>query len=294
MRSWGGPRRASADLRREPFRAVHFVFGLFHPEGTSLSGRALLGSLGTLGFGDEAARGILLRLRRGGFLESRRSGRQAAYTLSPRSTRLVDEIARRSSEPPPPWDAAFEALVVHVPPDQRAFREQLRRQAAYAGFGNPLPGLLIAPYPVSSQVIEPLLATAPGGVRINRARLSIDTSTALALAEASWDLRPAATILRREAARMLAAAEAAEAHPPEGAEALALLWLAIGPFFEVLSSRPPLPAELLPADWPLDAARSAFLRLAMVVAGPARQHVEALNALTGRVDGPGRRVGTGC
>lgn len=264
----------------EPFRAVHFVYGLFYPDIPALSGRALFGSLAALGFSDEAARGILLRLRRRGFIESRRAGREAAYILKPRSIALIDAIARRSSAPPPPWDSTFETLVVHVPPTERAFREQLRRHASYAGFGSPLPGLLVAPYASSMLLLEPLLAARPGDTRITRGRLAVRPDEAAALAASAWNLEPVAAAVRAETERMWRAAETAETRPPAGSAALDLLWRAIGPFFEILSANPPLPAELLPAGWPLDAARAAFVRLAMHVAGPARQHVERLTAGT--------------
>jgi phenylacetic acid degradation operon negative regulatory protein len=260
-------------LLSAPFRAVHFVYGLFHPEVQPLSGRALLGSLAALGFGDEASRGIVLRLRRGGFLESRRSGREAAY----RSRLLLDEMARRSAEPPPPWDGTFETLVVRVPDDRRAFREQLRRHASYAGFGAPMPGLLIAPSAESTIRIEPLLAAAPDGVRIVRGRLEVDMGDAAALAAAGWDLPSAAAALHRETARMRAVADEAEMAPPAGPDALQLLWTSIGAYFETLSQHPALPAELLPGDWPMEAARSQFFRVAMLIAGPARAYVEDLD-----------------
>jgi phenylacetic acid degradation operon negative regulatory protein len=265
-------------LLSEPFRAVHFVYGLFHPGVGALSGRALVGSLGALGFGPEAARGVLLRLRRSGFLTSSRSGREATYALSARSVALVDEIARRSSEPPPPWDGSFETLIVRIDPSARAFREQLRRHAAYAGFGMAMPGLLIAPYASSVQLVQPLLATARPGVEIIRGRLSLRSEDAAVLAAEAWDLGPTASALRVETRRMLEVAGVAETEAPEGADALRMLWLGIGPFFEVLSRRPPLPATLLPHDWPFDDARAAFVRLAIALAGPARVYVEDLEA----------------
>ena len=73
------------------------------------------------------------------------------------------------------------------------------------------------------------------------------------------------------------AAATAEADPPDSsAEAVALLWRSIGPFFALFSANPPLPTMLLPADWPLDGARAAFVRLAIAVAPAARQFVEDL------------------
>jgi len=271
-------------LLSEPFRAVHFVFGLFHPDVPPLSGRALVGSLAALGFGEEASRGIVLRLRRAGFLESRRSGRKASYAMSLRSLALIDEIARRSTQEPPPWDGAFRTLLVRIPVTDRAFREQLRRHAAYAGFANPLPGLLIAPYESSMLLLEPLLAgrapgaDAPRPADVTVGRLAVDRDDAVRLAREGWDLETLASALRHETKRMAAAAQAAETDPPDsGAAALQLLWRCIGPFFGLLSASLSLPAELLPPDWPMDAARDAFFRLAAVVAEPARAFVTDLD-----------------
>lgn len=264
-------------LLSEPFRAVHFVFGLVHPNGIDeLSGRAVLGALAVLGFGDEASRGILLRLRRGGFMESRRVGREAVYTLTPRSVALVYAMSRRVTEPPPAWDGTFETLLVAIPPASRAFREQLRRHAAYAGFGSPMPGLLIAPYASSARQLEPLLAAAPAGVEVVRGRLAVEPGEAARLAAGAWKLTAESAVISREAARMAAGAAAAEHDPPTGASALAFLWHQIGPIFALASERPPLPAELLPPDWPLGAARAAFGRLVMAVAGEAYAYLDEL------------------
>ncbi len=270
-------------LLSEPFRAVHFVFGLMRPNrADGLSGRAVLGALAALGYGGEASRGILLRLRRGGFLESRRVGREAVYTLTPRSAALVDAMSRRVTEPPPAWDGTFETLLAAIPPGARAFREQLRRHAAYAGFGSPMPGLLIAPYQESVRQIEPLLASAPPGVEIVRGRLTVEPGRAARLAADAWPLASESTAISREAARMAAGAAAAEDHHPTGAAALAFLWHHIGPLFGLASERPPLPAELLPPDWPLGAAREAFARLAIAVAGEAYGYLSSLEVSTQR------------
>jgi phenylacetic acid degradation operon negative regulatory protein len=265
-------------LLSEPFRAVHFVFGLYYPEDRALSGRALLGSLAALGYGDEAARGILLRLRRGGFLTSTRAGRTAAYALSPRSLALVGEISRRAALAPPRWTGTASVLIVQVPPAERAFREQLRRHAAYAGLGAPSPGLLLATEPAAVEALEPLLSHAPAGVSVVRGTLSLSLEDARRLAGAAWRLEPLAARLREEATRMELAAEEAASAPPSGSAALAFLWRSIGPFFELLSEGRPLPTELLPGDWPLADANRSFVKVAMLAAPPAIEYVERLDA----------------
>ncbi len=263
-------------LLSEPFRAVHFVFGLFYPDIPALPGRALMRSLVTLGFGEEAARGILLRLRRGGYLVSRREGRGAAYALAPVSYRLIDEISRRATQPPPAWDGEFQVLLVRMPPSERAFREQLRRHAAYAGFGTPIPGLLVAADANATAALEPLLARAPDGVSMTRARLSTDHEGGRSLARDAWSLGPLADRIARETDRMAAMSGQLSELAVSDAEAVALLWRTIGPYFELLSESRPLPADLLPEDWPLARAHAAFTGLATMLAEPARRYVETL------------------
>jgi phenylacetic acid degradation operon negative regulatory protein len=263
-------------LLSEPFRAVHFVFGLFYPELRPLPGRALLGSLQALGFGEPAGRGIVLRLRRRGFLVSERHGREAAYALGPDSDRLLGEISRRATGPTAAWDGAFDLLLVRLPNTARAFREQLRRHAAYAGLGSPAPGLLVAADPDDVAAIQPLLARAPDGTQVVRGRLLTTRADGRRLAADAWALDPVAARLRTEARRMDAVAEGLAVDVPEGEAALAQLWQAIGPFFEILSEGRPLPPELLPDDWPLPEAHAAFLRIAAVLGPRARTHLEDL------------------
>jgi phenylacetic acid degradation operon negative regulatory protein len=255
---------------------VHYVFGLFFPDIPALPGRALVRTLGTLGFGEEATRGILLRLRRRGFLVSRREGREAEYALAPASYRLIDEISRRATQPPPAWDGSFEALVVQIPSAERAFREQLRRHATFAGFGTPLPGLLVAADPAATAALEPLLMAAPTGVTVIRARLAMNREDGRRLALDAWSLEPLADRIVRETARMTAVAEQLDGRTVGDPEAIALLWRTIGPYFELLSESRPIPPELLPENWPRPRAHAAFLRLAGALAGPARRYVEAL------------------
>jgi phenylacetic acid degradation operon negative regulatory protein len=263
-------------LLSRPFRAVHFVFGLTWPEVQPLPGTALVASLESLGMSRSAARGLLLRLRRAGAFTSSRQGRTATYALTPASRRLLDEISGRATEDPPPWDGVFRAALVTVPESTRAYREVLRRQAAYAGFGSLRRGLLIAPYETSWSAFEPVLARAPRGTHVLRAELRLTAADARQAAREVWSVDALAATLEREADRMAAATEKSLAEPPSGAAAMAALWEAIGPFFEAFSGQPPLPLELLPPDWPMAEARRAFQDLAAIAAPAAWSYLDSL------------------
>lgn len=264
------------------FRAVHFVFGLTSPAGVplpvtqALPGTALIASLEAIGMSRTAARGALLRLRRAGALTSRRRGRRADYELTPASQRLVAEVFRRVTEEPPAWDGVFRAALVAVPPAARSYRETFKRRASYAGFGALRPGLLIAPYERSWSAIEPVIALAREDTWITRADLRLSDSDARRAARVVWELDALAAALRSESKRMSTAVAIHGAKPRSGPRAMAVLWKAIAPFFQLFSVQPPLPAELLPHDWPMAEARRSFLKVGEIVAPPALAYLSSL------------------
>ncbi len=264
-------------LLSRPFRAVHFLFGLGWPELQPLPATALVTSLEALGMSSAAARGTLLRLRRSGALTSRPMGRRSSYELTPASKRLMAEIFRRATEDPPPWDGVFRAALVAVPPAARAYREMFKRRASYAGFGPLHPSLLIAPYEASWSAIEPLVAVARGRTWITRAELRLSSSDSRHAARDVWELDALATALRNESKRMSSIAATREAKRRSGAGAMVALWKAIAPFFQLFSVQPPLPAELLPRDWPLADARRAFQEVSQIVAPPALAYLSSLS-----------------
>lgn len=267
------------------FRAVHFVFGLTSPgvqplpATKALPGTALIASLEAVGMSRTAARGALLRLRRAGALTSQRRGRRADYELTPASKRLVAEVFRRVTAEPPPWDGIFRAALVAVPPTARAYRETFKRRATYAGFGALRPGLFIAPYETSWSAIEPVIALAREETWITRADLRLSDSDARRAARDVWGLDALAAALRSESKRMSSAAAVHSAKPRSGPRAMSELWKAIAPFFELFSVQPPLPAELLPHDWPMADARRSFLKVGEIVAPPALAYLSSLTDL---------------
>lgn len=273
-------RRSMDDPRllvSRPFRAVHFLFGLRWPDVAALPASTLVASLQTLGMSATAARGTLLRLRRAGALAARPVGRGAIYELTPPSKRLAGEILRRATEDPPRWDGIFRGALVDVPSRGRAYREVLKRRAAYAGFGLLRPSLLIAPYEASWSALEPVIASAPDQTWITRVDLRLSAADARRAAREIWDLDALAAALRKETKRMSAVGATYATKPRSGRSALIDIWKAIADFFLLFSVQPPLPQELLPEDWPIAEARAAFARIAERVAPHALAYLDAMS-----------------
>ncbi|MGY4544285.1 DNA-binding transcriptional regulator PaaX [Arthrobacter sp. UYNi723] len=99
-------------------------------------------------FGMEAAtvRVSMSRLKQEGWFATRREGRETVYALSDQMLHIPvhgrPRIFRRKEQP---WSGRWTMVIYQVPEFDRAVREQLRKQLAWAGFGQLSPSTWLAP-----------------------------------------------------------------------------------------------------------------------------------------------------
>ena len=232
-----------------PASLVLFVLGAARvPPEPPLPGPALIALLSDLGLSEGAARSAILRMRRGGWLDSHRGGRMVAYSPSDRVVAGHRRRAGTFAPPGAPWNGSFHALLVSVAESARSFRDEFRRAAHIAGYRILRSGLLIAPsdrrdelgdildrVPVDASVMPGWLALAPGDAR----RVARDL----------WGLDELAARYRG----LTAAAEAAAAGAGGGVAGPATFRAfaaATLPIYEAVADDPDLPAPLRPPDWP--------------------------------------------
>jgi phenylacetic acid degradation operon negative regulatory protein len=116
---------------------------LHRGEGATAWSGGLVGLLGELGFGTDAARAALSRLARRGFIERAREGRHVDYRLTASARRaLLAGEARilgfgRPARPCPGGPAvdAWTIVSFAIPEARRADRDRLRNRLGFAGFG---------------------------------------------------------------------------------------------------------------------------------------------------------------
>ena len=149
---------------------VAFLFGLTGQE--QLSGAVLRRLLADLGVAPAAARATLARMARAGQLTSRREGRTTSYALSGAFAAGFERVRRQEMAQPIPWTGHFHALLYSVPEPKRAFRDQFRRAAIFAGYGLLQPGLLIA-LTDRSGAVAGVVAAAPPAAQIRTATLGM-------------------------------------------------------------------------------------------------------------------------
>jgi phenylacetic acid degradation operon negative regulatory protein len=237
-------------------RLVVFAFGAASaPSGGQLPGGALAGSalirlLSELGLSQGAARSLLLRMRRDGWLDSERQGREARYRLAAAVSSGQARIERQLRGQRPQWEGSFSGILYEVPEQDRPFRDQLRRTAQLLGYAILRPGLLIATTDRWTE-LSALLPAQPPGSQLLKARIALGTDDSRAVAARLWNLENLGAEYRRVMAEVKTLTAGASQLAP-GSDAFRAFAAATLPVYEATADDPDLPTELLPSDWPGD------------------------------------------
>jgi phenylacetic acid degradation operon negative regulatory protein len=233
---------------------VCFAYGAAHAAAQAepaepVAGPVLLRLLADLGVSGPAARSLLLRMRREGWLTSERVGRQARYLLAPIVFAGQERVERQLRGDRPAWNGSFSGVLYVVPERYRSFRDRLRRSALLLGYVTLRPGLLVATTDRYDELASMLPARPPGS-QLLRTKLTFSADDNHRLAAELWDLDGIAALYWRALAEFDGRVAAAQEHPPTGAAALRAFAAAVLPLYRAGAADPDLPAELLPADWP--------------------------------------------
>jgi phenylacetic acid degradation operon negative regulatory protein len=255
---------------------VAFLFGIVGAP--TVAGPVLRRLLVDLDVSDDAARALLSRMVRQGWLASERSGRYTHYRLAGEFARGFERIRTQSQTRPPAWPGHFHALLYSVPEEHRDFRDGLRRAAVLAGYGILQPGVLIAPEDRSA-VLAPELAGRPPGTQVWLTTLAMDSAQAAAAVSLAWGLPGLAAIFRGHIERLTSAGPV----PGDGAAVLRTYADRLMPALTDTLREPALPRELFPADWPGDDLRRAVGGFTRTYGPAAERYVLDLVS-----SGPGR------
>ncbi len=238
-----------------------------------------LGSLVDLvepfGLNERVVRTSVFRLSKEGWLTSTQVGRRSAYGLTESGRRrfeAADRIIYAGRRAPwgGRWTVVFTGLV-----DGEA-REALRRDLAWQGFGQLLPGVMIHPEPDETALRQALADAVAGDGAVAMRASGEDWAPPEALRDLvarAWDLAALAAGYAAflDAFRpFLALLERSE---PSPREAFRLRILLVHAWRRAILRDPLLPEELLPADWPGAAARLLVRNLYRAVRTPAETHL---------------------
>jgi phenylacetic acid degradation operon negative regulatory protein len=138
-------------IERRPVHTQFLVFTLFGdcilPRGGVIWTSDLLYLLELLGVSERATRSALSRMKRKGWLISRKNGRRSQYSLTARGWSLLKQGEQRIFEPPfLEWDGLWHIVTYSVPEKVRDLRHSLRQSLAWLGHASLTPGTWISPH----------------------------------------------------------------------------------------------------------------------------------------------------
>lgn len=279
------PRRASQN-ERAPYRAQFLFFTLFGdyimPRGGTIRTADILHLAGLLGVSERATRVTLSRMRRKGWLISKKRGRRSEYSLTPRGWMLIKQGERRIFEPPfTDWDGVWQIVTFTLPEKTNRLRRIIRRQMNWLGFAPLSIDTWISPHDRRQEVKE--MCTEAGiqeevtifsGVHLGPSR-DVD------LVQRCWDLQA----LRRQYEEILARYQseyqeclaAQNGGPPLSPETCFVrrFWL-MNDFQSFPLKDPNLPVELLPPDWPGFKVRRLFENYYRLLEPAANEFVDSV------------------
>jgi phenylacetic acid degradation operon negative regulatory protein len=243
------------------------------PAGGSVWTSTVIDVLGRLGVEEKATRQALMRTAADGFLRSERVGRRTRWWLNDAgSTLLTDGTARifgfRAAAAA--WDGRWLLVLARVPETERPTRHRLRTRLAWAGLGNPSPGLWLSPH--ADRVDEVRAVLEDAGVLAD-AQLFVGAHAGGAplagLVRQAWDLASVEVGYEQFLAEFGAGDDDADALTR--VSELVHAWRRF-PWLD-----PVLPRELLPSPWSGESAAALFVRRHEQWAPQARTQWQSLD-----------------
>ncbi|GGC54769.1 phenylacetic acid degradation operon negative regulatory protein PaaX [Chelatococcus reniformis] len=256
-----------AQLRAAPSRTWSIIITVYGdaivPRGGSVWLGTLLAFFKALGVGEGVVRTAMSRLASDGWLERRKVGRNSFYRLADKGRATFAEATRHIyGARPRPFAGHFD-LALLGNGAERAVRAALEE----AGFGTPAPGVWVA------LAGQPLPAPADAALRLE---VHGELDTLRRLAARSWPLAATADAYRRFVATFapMRAALGRDAALTD-ADALVARVLLIHEYRRVVLRDPLLPADVLPADWPGETARTLCASLYRDLVAPSERWLDA-------------------
>ena len=259
-------------------KARSLVFDLFGDylryRGGEARLRQLVALMGCFDVPEATVRVVVTRLRKEGWLESRREGRETVYALTPAAWSLLDEGRDRIFDRVRgPWDAQWHMVIYSVPEAERALREQLRKKLAWFGFGPLSSSVWLSPHDRTGRVVSAYAAEPAVQLDVFHSR-SAGLAADRDIATRAWDLQDLDRdygVLLEEYGPRLAHYRAGEVR---GRSALVQRMRLIHDYRRFPFRDPDLPLELLPEGWRGRRAHDVFLEAHGLLRGPAEGYVD--------------------
>lgn len=269
----------SIGRKRSPAHQILTLFGdYWWGVQAPLPTGALLAAMSDLGVKAPAARASLTRLTDRDLLVMSKSGRRTSHALTERGASVLADEAQwlqRFGREDPAWDGFWSAVLFSIPERERPLRHAARTRLRWLGYAPLYDGVWISPFDSVDAAVDALAALGVGHVSTLRGALATAPGDSPTRA---WDL----TEVEGEYAEILARVSAADAHAERTPEAALVLRTSLMLAWQSFRhAEPGHPMRLMPAAWPRERARRAFVTVYDAL-GPAaeermREHVAAID-----------------
>jgi len=263
-----------------PYTIIFSLYGEYVlPRGGEIWIGGLIRALAALDFSAGAVRTLVSRMRRKGFLQSRRLGRFSFYRLTDLGLKEVSWGGERAFAPPGgEWDGRWTVVTYSVPEKHRRRRDVLRASLNGLGFGALAPGTWISPRPLSPEAERKWRGLKVWEyLEIFRAE-HLGPSEPRTLVSHAWPQLPAiGDRYRAYIAEYEPLLHRFEAGILGDEECFVIRLRSLIDFVAITLKDPALPFPLLlPENWPRSSAQLLFEELRQALAEPAERFFDAI------------------
>lgn len=283
-------------LRDRPVRANSLIITVYGDSIAPHGGSVWLGSfirlVAPLGLNDRLVRTSVFRLSRDLWLESEHIGRRSYYGLTATGRRRFEHAHRRIYfHPKVHWEGDWQLVLAGGSDITAAERESVRKELQWEGFGQIAPGVLAHPSADVEQLMDILGSNGvQDKVVVLRAKtLGSQPGRPLReLVRECWNLDLIAEDYKRFLDRFRPALRALKnARELDPEQCFVVRTLLMHEFRRTLLRDPQLPGDILPADWPGDAARQLCRELYALTHMETERHLmNVLETASGRLSAP--------
>jgi phenylacetic acid degradation operon negative regulatory protein len=261
-------------------RARSLVFDLFGDylryRGGVARLRALVTLLESFDIPEATTRVSMTRLRKEGWLEAERQGRETLYSLTGAAWQMLDEGRTRIfARAAGPWDGRWHMVIYQVPETNRAIREQLRKKLAWLGFGPLSSAVWLSPHDRAGQVLAAFADDPAVKLDVFHSS-SAGTEADRDIAGRAWDLVELNHGYTQWLGIYQPRLDAYRAGELQGERALVERATLVHDYRKFPFRDPDLPHELLPPGWQGRVAHEVFLEAHSLLRSPAEAHVDSV------------------
>lgn len=280
-------------LHDRPVRANSLIITVYGDSIAPHGGSVWLGSfirlVAPLGLNDRLVRTSVFRLSRDLWLESQHIGRRSYYGLTPTGRRRFEHAHRRIYfHPKVRWEGDWQLVLTPGGELTPAQREAVRKELQWEGFGQVAPGVLAHPSADIDSLMDILRSNGVQDKVIVLRAKTLGSQPGRPLRELvreCWNLDLIAEDYLRFLERfrpVLRTLKGARVLDPE--QCFVVRTLLMHEYRRTLLRDPKLPGDLLPADWPGEAARQLCRELyALTHAETERHLMSVLETASGRL-----------